>query len=48
METLQISATLLNAIIGYLGKRPYEETYQLIHAIQSEVANQPKDKQPAE
>lgn len=45
METLQISAQLLNAVIGYLGSRPYQETYQLIQALQNEASNQPK---PAE
>ena len=45
METLQISTQLLNAIIGYLGTKPYQETHQLIQAIQQEAGNQPK---PAE
>jgi hypothetical protein len=42
METLQISTQLLNAVIGYLGTRPYQEAYQLIQALQEEAKNQPK------
>lgn len=38
---LQISAQLLNAIIGYLGSRPYQEVFQMVTALQNEVANQP-------
>jgi hypothetical protein len=37
MEKLQISAQLLNALIGYLGTRPYQETFQLIDALQKEA-----------
>ena len=37
-----VSLELMNAVIGYLGKRPYEEVYQLVTAIQKEAANQPK------
>lgn len=49
METLQISAQLLNGIIGYLGTRPYQEVFQIVQALQNEVANQPKkDNTPAE
>ena len=40
MEKLQISTQLLNNILGYLGDRPYKETYQLIEAIQTEAKNQ--------
>lgn len=41
MDKLQISAQLLNAILGYLGKKPYEEVFQLVEAIQNEAKNQP-------
>jgi len=41
MEKLQISAQLLNQIMGYLGTRPYQEVYQLIEAIQKEAKEQP-------
>ena len=40
METLQISAQLLNGIIGYLGTRPYQEVFQLVQALQAEVQSQ--------
>ena len=37
METITLSTPLVNAILGYLGKRPYEETFQLIDALQKEA-----------
>ena len=37
METITLSTQLVNAILGYLGKRPYEETFQLIDALQKEA-----------
>lgn len=42
MDSLIISTTLLNQIIGYLGTRPYQEVHQLISALQEEAKNQPK------
>lgn len=41
MKTLQISEQLLNAIINYLGTRPYQEVFQVIEALQNEAKNQP-------
>jgi hypothetical protein len=41
VEKLQISVQLMNAIIGYLGSKPYQETHQLIAAIQEEAKAQP-------
>jgi len=41
---MKLSDQLLNALIGYLGSRPYQEVYQLIDALQKEI----KDQQPAE
>jgi hypothetical protein len=41
MEKLQISAQLLNAVVGYLGTRPYQEVFQLVEALQTEAKNQP-------
>jgi hypothetical protein len=32
-----ISDTLLNKILGYLGNRPYVETFELIQGIQSGI-----------
>jgi hypothetical protein len=48
MKKLQISEQLLNALIGYLGTRPYQEVFQLVDAMQAEAKNQPKveDGQP--
>ena len=40
MDKLQISAQLLNGIIGYLGTRPYQEVFQLVQALQAEVQSQ--------
>ncbi len=40
MEKITLNTQLVNAILGYLGKRPYEETYQLINAIQQEAQAQ--------
>ena len=40
MEKLQISSQLLNAIIGYLGTRPYQEVFQLVEALQKEAKEQ--------
>ena len=42
MKKLQISEQLLNAIIGYLGTRPYQEVFQLVEAMQAEAKEQPK------
>jgi hypothetical protein len=42
MEKLQISAQLLNSLIGYLGTRPYQEVFQLVEALQAEAKNQPE------
>lgn len=35
---MSLPVELINAILGYLGKRPYEETYQLINAVQTQAA----------
>lgn len=40
MEKITLNTQLVNAILGYLGKRPYEETFQLINAIQQEAQDQ--------
>jgi hypothetical protein len=38
MEKIAVSTQLLNAILGYLGDRPYKETFQLIAALQKEAS----------
>ena len=46
MENLTLSTQLVNQILGYIGTRPYQETFQLIEALQKEaqanIAEQPK------
>ena len=42
MKQLLISEQLLNAIIGYLGTRPYQEVFQLVEALQREAKEQPE------
>lgn len=40
METFTLSKDLLNSLISYLGTKPYQETAQFIHEIQSECSKQ--------
>jgi hypothetical protein len=37
MDNITVSTQLLNAILGYLGARPYQEVFQLVEAIQKEA-----------
>jgi hypothetical protein len=37
MEKANLSVNLINAILHYLGQRPYVEVMNLINAIQQEV-----------
>ena len=39
---ISLSVETVNAILGYLGGRPYQEVYQLIAAIQ-EAAKKPEE-----
>ena len=44
---MNISNELLNAILSYLGKRPYNESFQLIEKIRQELnADASEDKKP--
>ena len=43
---MNLSIELINAILGYLGSKPYAEVAQLINAIQAE-AKQPKEQENA-
>jgi hypothetical protein len=43
---INLSVETVNAILGYLGTRPYQEVYQLISAIQAAAA--PKEEPPSE
>ena len=48
MEKLQFSAQLINAILGYLGTRPYQEVFQLIEGVQNEVKENQNEKTSSE
>jgi hypothetical protein len=37
MNEIKFSANLVNAILQYLGTRPYTEVFQVIEAIQKEA-----------
>ena len=37
MNDIKLSANLVNAIIQYIGSRPYAEVFQLIEAIQKKA-----------
>jgi hypothetical protein len=46
MNEIKLSTNLVNAILQYLGTRPYTEVFQVIEAIQKEAkaaSEQPKD-----
>lgn len=43
---INLSVETVNAILGYLGTRPYQEVYQLIAAIQAAAAL--KEEPPSE
>jgi hypothetical protein len=36
-DKIAVSTPLLNAVLNYLGDRPYKEVFQLIEAIQKEA-----------
>jgi hypothetical protein len=40
MEKITLSANLVNAILQYLGTRPYTDVFQLVEAIQKEAKEQ--------
>ena len=51
MNELKISLELANGILGYLGKQPYQDVFQLITALQQEAQKQspaPTEKVEAE
>lgn len=47
---ITLSLDLVNAIMGFLGKQPYEQVFPLINAIQKEAEGQvpPAAEAPAE
>ena len=40
MQEIKLPVDLVNAIMGYLGKRPFEEVLQLIQAVQTAAKDQ--------
>ena len=40
MNEIKLSTNLVNAILQYLGTRPYTEVFQVIEAIQKEAKKQ--------
>ena len=40
MEKITLTLQLVNQVMAYLGSKPYQETFQLINAIQEEAKNQ--------
>jgi hypothetical protein len=48
MENATVSVALLNAILQYLGSRPWVEVDQMIKGIQKEVEAQSKPPAPVE
>jgi hypothetical protein len=49
-QKIALSLNLINGILQYLGTRPYQETFQLIQAIQEQAIPQmpmPEAAQPA-
>jgi len=40
MDKLTLSTQLVNAVLGYLGTRPYQEVFQLIDGLQKEAKSQ--------
>jgi hypothetical protein len=52
MEKITLTTQLVNAVLGYLGARPYQEVFALIDALQKEaqasMAEQPAVEEPKE
>jgi hypothetical protein len=40
MEKITLSTNLVNAVLQYLGTRPYADVFQLVEAIQKEAKEQ--------
>lgn len=48
MNEIKLSTNLVNAILQYLGTRPYTEVFQVIEAIQKEAKEQTPQQPPAQ
>lgn len=46
MEKIALSTSLVNAILQYLGSRPYAEVFQVVEAIQAEAKSQTENNTP--
>ena len=46
MDQIKLSVQTLNMIMGYLGTKPYQEVFQVIEAVQKEVASQQQPPAP--
>ncbi len=48
MGKIALSTNLVNAILQYLGSRPYAEVFQVVEALQAEAKSQtkPADESP--
>jgi len=42
-DKVSLSINLVNAVLAYLGKQPYQDVFQLIEAIQKEAQAKPAD-----
>jgi len=45
-KKIELTVNVLNAVLAYLGTKPYQETFQLIQAIQQQAAPQMVSEQP--
>jgi len=43
MNEIKLSTNLVNAILQYLGSRPYADVFQLVEAIQKEAKEKPTE-----
>jgi len=48
MNEIKLSTNLVNAILQYLGTRPYTEVFQVIEAIQKEAKEQQNVDNPSQ
>ena len=48
MDKITLSLQTINQIMAYLGSKPYQETFQLINAIQDEAKSQTPTSSTAE
>jgi hypothetical protein len=44
-QNIELSLSLVNGILQYLGARPYGEVFQIIKAIQEQAAPQVKEEE---